>query len=118
MTTHTLTNARIAPHYSWGAGCDGWHLLASPGLSVIQERMPPGATETRHLHTHAHQFFFVLGGVLTIELDGVSIALSVGDGVHVPAGFAHQVLNSGTEDASFIVVSQPPSHGDRTAASR
>jgi len=74
--------------------------------------------ETRHLHTHAQQFFFVLGGALTIELDGVSIALAVGDGVHVPAGAAHQVINNGTEDASFIVASQPRSHGDRTAASR
>ena len=28
-------------HYAWGGVCDGWHLLKSPVLSVIQERVPP-----------------------------------------------------------------------------
>jgi len=48
--------------YSWGGGCDGWHLLKSPALSVIQECVPPGGTETRHVHQQAQQFFFVLSG--------------------------------------------------------
>jgi hypothetical protein len=59
-----------APHYAWGAKCDGWHLVRSADLSVIQERMPP----------------------------------------------AHLVANSGPEDAVFVVVSQPNSHGDRIPA--
>jgi hypothetical protein len=28
-----------AEHYNWGPGCDGWHLLKDPELSVIKERM-------------------------------------------------------------------------------
>jgi mannose-6-phosphate isomerase-like protein (cupin superfamily) len=109
-----LTNSTLAPHYHWGAQCDGWHLLSTPGLSVIQERMPPGTSEVRHVHAHAQQFFFVLGGVLSIEMGGVTSSLSVGDGLPVPVGVAHRVFNQGSHDASFLVVSQPPSHGDRT----
>lgn len=45
-------------HYVWGSGCDGWHLVRTGALSVIQERMPP-------------------------------------------------------DTADFLVISQPPSHGDR-----
>ena len=47
------TSATTAEHYAWGAGCDGWHLVRAPALSVIQERMPPGAAEVRHRHAVA-----------------------------------------------------------------
>lgn len=40
-----LTNIKSAKHYSWGDGCDGWYLLESPEMTIIQERMPPGAAE-------------------------------------------------------------------------
>ena len=49
-----------APHYVWGEGCDGWHLVRAAELSVIEERMSPGTSEKPHLHTRARQFFYVL----------------------------------------------------------
>ena len=102
-----------APHYTWGDGCDGWHLVRAPGLSVIQERMPPGTSEARHRHVVARQFFYVLAGALVIEADAVEHALGTGHGLEIAPGVAHQVMNRGETDASFLVVSQPPSHGDR-----
>ena len=102
-----------AEHYHWGQGCDGWHLLAGADLSVIEERMPPGTHETRHRHERARQFFYVLEGVLSIELDGTDHHLAQGQGLHVPPGEAHQVRNEGTTDARMLVVSSPRSHGDR-----
>jgi hypothetical protein len=33
--------------------------LQESNLSVIEERMPPGASEVRHFHTNAQQFFFI-----------------------------------------------------------
>ena len=51
-----------AEHYTWGEGCDGWHLLKSDNLSVIQETMPPGTAEVPHYHRHSRQFFFILEG--------------------------------------------------------
>lgn len=103
-------------YYQWGGGCDGWHLLASPSLSVIRERMPPGTSEVRHRHLRAQQFFQVLAGTLTIELDGTSHVPVAEQGLHIPAGVAHQVLNRSSDDVHFLVVSEPPSHGDREPA--
>lgn len=30
-------------HYIWGGVSDGWRLFDTPGLSVIEERVPAGA---------------------------------------------------------------------------
>ena len=109
-----------AEHYTWpsaiGASlCDGWHLHRSGALSVIEERMPPGTAEQRHVHSHTTQFFYVLAGELTIELDGDEHRLSLCTGLTVSAQSPHQVFNRGSVDARFLVISQPPSHGDRFA---
>lgn len=105
-----------APHYTWGDVCDGWHLAKTNALSVIQERVPPGAQEVRHLHHYAEQFFYVLSGVATMEADGTVHHLEAGQGIHIPAERAHQLSNQGAEDVTFIVISTPPSHGDRQVA--
>jgi len=102
-----------AQHYHWGQSCDGWHLLALDDLSVIEERMPPGSFEQCHRHARALQFFYVLEGEVTIELEGVAHRLNGGEGLHVPPGSAHQVRNDEASDARFVVVSSPKSHGDR-----
>jgi quercetin dioxygenase-like cupin family protein len=60
-----------AAHYHWGQSCDGWHLLATDDLSVIEERMPPGSVEQRHRHAYARQFFYVLDGEAVLELEGI-----------------------------------------------
>ncbi len=109
---HPISTAS-AERYAWGEGCDGWHLVRSDGLSVIQERMPTGAAEVRHRHTASTQFFYVLHGELELEVNGVMHVIAAGAGLEVRPGSAHQVFNRGTAAAEFLVVSQPPSHGDR-----
>jgi mannose-6-phosphate isomerase-like protein (cupin superfamily) len=103
-----------AEGYPWGNGCEGRHLVKQRELSVIQERMPPGAAEARHYHRSARQFFFVLSGALTIEA-GSTPARILGrhEGVELRPGTAHKVSNLSNEVVDFVVVSQPPSHGDR-----
>jgi len=90
-------------------------LVQTPDLSVIEERMPPGTSEVRHYHTKANQFFYVLRGSLSIEIAGNELVLSAGQGVHIAAGDPHQVCNRASLDAEFLVVSNPPSHGDRVS---
>lgn len=111
-----MINKDRAEHYTWGDGCDGWHLVRGETLSVIQERMPPGTAEVRHLHQEARQFFFVLEGALTIELAGQRRTLHAHQGIEVPPGVPHQVLNESQRPAEFLVISQPPSHDDRVLA--
>jgi mannose-6-phosphate isomerase-like protein (cupin superfamily) len=103
----------VAEHYRWGEVCDGWHLLKQDGLSVIRERVPPGACEARHRHARARQFFYILEGAAVIEVDGARHALAAGQGLHIPPGAAHQFRNESVADVHFLVVSVPKSHGDR-----
>jgi mannose-6-phosphate isomerase-like protein (cupin superfamily) len=102
-----------APHYVWGDNCDGWHLLQESNLSVIEERMPPGTSEVRHFHRNAQQFFFILSGQATMEANGEEILLLAGQGLAIPPGTRHQLRNLSAEPVRFLVISQPPSHGDR-----
>jgi mannose-6-phosphate isomerase-like protein (cupin superfamily) len=105
-----------AAHYTWGAGCDGWHLVSRPGLSVIRERMPPGASESRHFHSAARQFFYVLSGSAVLEVEGVEFTLSADEGLEVAPGARHQLLNRSEAPLEFLVVSKPHSHGDKMLA--
>ena len=100
-------------HYIWGGNCDGWHLVDTDSLSVIEERIPPGGGEVVHYHERAQQLFYVLAGVATFEIDGVETAVQPGEGCHVRPGVRHRIRNLGADDLRFLVVSQPKSHGDR-----
>jgi quercetin dioxygenase-like cupin family protein len=109
-------SAANAEHYVWGGVCDGWRLLRGENLSVIEERMPPGAEEQRHFHARARQFFYVLAGELTLEVDGQLHSLVAWQGLEISPGQPHQALNRSGTDARFLVISQPPSQGDRQPA--
>ena len=78
--------------------------------------MPAGASEVRHRHARARQFFYVLSGVLDLETEGVIHSLASGTGLEIPPGTAHQAVNRGSVPAEFLLVSQPPAHGDREGA--
>jgi mannose-6-phosphate isomerase-like protein (cupin superfamily) len=106
-------NKRNAEHYTWGDQCDGWHLVNQQDLSVIHERMPPNTSEVRHYHTKSRQFFFVLTGTATLEINGVSEHITPLKGVEVPPHVAHQMMNRSDEDVEFLVISQPTSKEDR-----
>nr|HML29566.1 cupin domain-containing protein [Hyphomicrobium sp.] len=103
-----------AEHYTWGDACEGWILSPSDDMTVIQERMPPHTAEKRHLHNRSRQFFFVLCGELTMELDGEIHQLDEMSGIEVPPCAKHQVRNDTAEDVHFLVISSPTTRGDRT----
>lgn len=112
----SVASIETGAHYVWGDHCDGWHLVASAHLSVIQERVPSGSSEVRHRHRSAEQFFYVLHGTASLEVDGATHLLRAGDGCHVPAGTPHRLSNSHEGAVDFLVISTPPSHGDREIA--
>src|ERR1700749_2717888 len=108
-----ITSIHNAEHYTWGSQCDGWHLLKSDTLSVIQERMPPGTCEQLHYHERAQQVFFILSGTATFEVEGEGKTVSANQSVHIKPGVKHRILNNSYEDLHFLVISEPKSHGDR-----
>ena len=108
-----IVNRSTAAHYKWGLDCDGWVLSAGETLSVIEELMPPATAEHRHFHARARQFFYVIEGSFTMELDGVVHRLEPGTGIEIPPGVPHQARNDSIADVRFLVTSTPTTRGDR-----
>ena len=106
-------NIANSEHYNWGGACDGWHLVRSDGLSVIEERMPPNMEEQSHHHVLARQFFYVLEGELTMQFDDDTAVISSFHGLEIAPLVTHQARNATNAPVRFLVISQPPSHGDR-----
>ena len=108
-----MINKQNANHYIWKNICDGWHLVSSDQLSVIQEKMPPYTAEDMHKHNSANQFFFVLSGEALMVFEDYSVPLAAMDGVEIKAGIWHQMRNESDFDTEFLVVSSPKAHGDK-----
>lgn len=100
-------------HYFWGGNCDGWHLLKSESLSVIQERMPPHTSEGLHFHNRAQQFFFILKGTAIFEIEGEIFEVNTNSGLHVLPHQKHRIFNHTDLLLEFLVISEPKAHGDR-----
>ncbi|MEP6536358.1 MAG: cupin domain-containing protein [Bryobacteraceae bacterium] len=111
-----VTSIHTAEHYRWGDCCDGWYLVKNDRINVIQEKMPPGSGETRHLHHKAQQFFYVLSGEAALEIDGRVVVLHEREGALVKPGSAHRMQNMSKRNLEILVTSEPPSHGDREEA--
>ena len=102
-----------AKHYVWGGICDGWHLVETSDLSVIQESMPPNTSEVPHRHLVARQFFFVLNGTLSIAVPGAVHQIAANQGLEIAPGTPHRVFYASQAHVKFLVISAPASHGDR-----
>ena len=100
-------------HYQWGSVCDSWNLLDNAGLSVKQEMMPAGTAEQLHYHQKTQQFFFILAGTATFEIEGKQIEVGVHEGLQVSAGEKHRIINNGKTNLEFILCSQPSISDDR-----
>ena len=100
-------------HYTWADICDGWHLLKSPTLSIIQERMPPDTAEIKHKHSQVRQFFYVLGGKLKLEVGSEVFKLGPQQGLEIVPGQVHQARNESECPAEFLVISDGISRDDR-----
>jgi mannose-6-phosphate isomerase-like protein (cupin superfamily) len=117
MSPHSVSRA-TAEHYNWGDQCDGWHLVKDDQLSVIEEQMPAGTAEVRHYHVRSQQFFLVLSGEAVMEVDGCEMRLAARQGLRILPGVPHRIRNESRDPVQFLVISQPPSHGDRVIAGR
>ena len=109
----TPISKRNAPSFAWRESCEGWTLTSTPTLHIIQERMPPGTFELRHVHEVTQQFYYVLEGEATVQLDGSEITVSAGEGVSVAPTVAHQMRNDSSQPLEFLVISSQPPREDR-----
>ncbi|MCC8133199.1 MAG: cupin domain-containing protein [Tannerellaceae bacterium] len=116
METNEKTSIKTienSEHYIWGENCDGWHLLKTDSLSIIKEKMPAYISEGFHLHKNAQQFFYILKGNATFEIEGEVYEVKENQGIHIKPNQKHRILNNSENNLEFIVVSEPKSYGDR-----
>jgi mannose-6-phosphate isomerase-like protein (cupin superfamily) len=102
-------------HYVWGEACEGWYLENSAERTIIQEQMPAGTCEIKHVHEKAKQFFFILNGEAVMWMDGAEIRLQKEEGCTIHPRIPHQIRNVSQEAVEFLVISTPSTKGDRTA---
>ena len=88
-----------AEHYIWIRVCDGWHLLKREAISIIQKRVPPGATETMHFHNTARQFFYILEGEAIMVFEEHKVNLYEGEGIEIALLIKHQFQSRSTASA-------------------
>jgi len=88
-------------------------LIDNIGLSVKQEMMPAGTSEQLHYHQQSQQFFFILAGTATFDIEGKQIEVCVHEGLEVQAGQKHRIINKGHSNLEFILCSQPSILNDR-----
>ena len=100
-------------HYIWGNNCSGWHLVKSENLSIIEELMPPNTKEQKHYHNFSVQYFYILKGTVTFEIEEKIFKVEERNGISVLPKVAHRIRNDENQDLEFIVISQPTSRGNR-----
>jgi mannose-6-phosphate isomerase-like protein (cupin superfamily) len=108
-----LISKRTVHSFVWRDVCAGWRLVDAADLQVIQERMPPTASELLHVHARATQMYFVLEGEATVDLGDISEVLQPGEAVLIEPRVAHRISNRTEQPLEFLVISSSPTRDDR-----
>lgn len=74
--------------------------------SLAEARLPAGSETERHWHKLSEEFYFVLEGRGSMEVDGDFREVGPGDAILIPAGAWHQIAAS--EDLRFLCCCAPP----------
>ncbi|MEA3209269.1 MAG: hypothetical protein QOE70_2326 [Chthoniobacter sp.] len=74
--------------------------------SLAEARVPAGSATQRHYHQLAEEFYFILEGSGTIEIDGASREVRPGDAILIPPGAWHTIR--AREPLRFLCCCAPP----------
>lgn len=76
--------------------------------SVTCIKTPPGEGSPEGLHVHAvDQIFYILAGVMSIEVAGAVHQTGPGTLIVFPAGVPHRNWNAGSEPTIHLTISAP-----------
>lgn len=79
--------------------------------SLAEARVPAGGATQRHFHKLAEEFYFILKGSGTMEIDGETRDVGPGDCILIPPGAWHTITAG--EELRFLCCCAPPySHDD------
>ncbi len=79
--------------------------------SLAEATVFAGSSTQRHYHRASEEFYFILEGSGTMEVDGSQREIRSGDAIVIPPGTFHQI--SASETLRFLCCCAPPySHED------
>lgn len=74
--------------------------------SLAEARVPAGGATQRHYHRRAEEFYFIMEGRSTMEIDGATREVGPGDAILIPAGAWHTI--TAAEPLRFLCCCAPP----------
>jgi mannose-6-phosphate isomerase-like protein (cupin superfamily) len=117
----TTAGASTAPRFrvTPGASIDEYHhpnnmhvrqvfaerdaIFESTLTFVLQNRLPPGETNTMHVHEEVEKVYYFLGGSGTATCGPTHTPVAAGDFLFFPANIPHQIESHGPDDLRFVV---------------
>ena len=81
--------------------------------SLAEATLPQGRATQRHYHKESEEFYFILEGSGTMEINGETKTVSVGDAILIPRHAWHQITATSEDTLRFLCCCAPPySHED------
>lgn len=89
-------------------------LYTGHNLQLVLMAIQPGDEIGAEVHEDRDQFFRIEGGQGEVWIDDVCHQVKADDGVIVPQGAKHNVINTGSEPLRLYTIYGPPEHIDGT----
>lgn len=83
-------------------------------LQLVLMALQPGDEIGEEVHEDRDQFFRVEKGKGTVMIDGIAHKVKSDDGIIVPAGARHNVINTGEKPLRLYTIYGGPEHIDGT----
>ena len=81
--------------------------------SLAEASLPTDAATDRHYHKESEEFYFILEGKGTMEIDGETQQVNPGDGILIPREAWHQLTADQGEPLRLLCCCAPPyQHSD------
>lgn len=87
-------------------------LYTGQNLQLVLMALRPGEDIGEEVHEDRDQFFRFEKGRGEVRIDGVTTKVKEDDAVIVPAGAAHNIINTGDNPLLFYTIYGPPEHVD------
>ena len=89
-------------------------LYTGQNIQLVLMALQPGEEIGEEIHNDRDQFFRFETGRGEVWIDDVANRVKADDGVIVPAGAKHNVVNTGSEPLRLYTIYGPPEHVDGT----
>jgi len=89
-------------------------LYTGKNLQLVLMALQPGDEIGEETHDDGDQFFRIEAGEGEVWIDGVSNKVKADDGIVVPGGAKHNVVNTGSSPLKLYTLYGPPEHIEGT----